>query len=190
MSHAFPSTVLNRLQLRAFRPDDIGEVYAALSHPQVIAHYGVSYPDLASTAEQMRWFEQIQAQGTGLWWAITERERDVVIGACGFNDWSHTHRHAHIGYWLMPEHWRKGLLSEALPWILRHAFGPLQIHRIHADVEPENTASCALLRKVGFQLEGTLRDVEIKDGRFLSLHQYSLLASDPAAQPYRGPVKG
>ncbi|MBA1194091.1 GNAT family N-acetyltransferase [Pseudomonas entomophila] len=102
----------------------------------------------------------------------------------------HAHRHAHLGYWLMPEHWRKGLLSEALPWILQYAFDHLQIHRVHADVEPENTASCALLRKVGFQLEGTLRDVEIKDGRFLSLHQYSLLASDPAAQRYRGPVKG
>lgn len=78
----------------------------------------------------------------------------------------------------MPEYWRRGLLSEALPSMIDYGFSTMGLHRIHADVEPENEPSCALLRKFGFKLEGTLRDVEFKDGRFLSLHQYSLLSTD------------
>ena len=35
---------------------------------------------------------------------------------------------------------------------------------------------------LGFSRDGTLRDVEYKDGRYLSLHQYSLLATDQAAR--------
>lgn len=81
----------------------------------------------------------------------------------------------------MPEHWRKGLLTEALPAVIRYGFRDMGLHRIHADVEPENKPSCALLTKFGFHLEGTLRDVELKDGKFLSLHQYSLLSSDAVA---------
>jgi len=56
------------------------------------------------------------------------------------------------------------------------------VHRIHLDIEPENTASWRLAEKLGFSRDGTLRDVEFKDGRYLSLHQYSLLATDQAAR--------
>lgn len=38
-----------------------------------------------------------------------------------------------------------------------------------------------LLEKLGFAHEGTLRDVEYKDGRYISLHQLSLIETDPAA---------
>jgi RimJ/RimL family protein N-acetyltransferase len=82
----------------------------------------------------------------------------------------------------MPEHWGQGLMQACLPTILRFALGTLGAHRIHADVEPENPASARLLERLGFVLEGTLRDVEYKDGHFLSLHQYSLLTTDPAAR--------
>jgi len=73
-------------------------------------------------------------------------------------------------------------MQECLSAILRFALSSLGVHRIHADVEPENPASARLLERIGFVFEGTLRDVEYKDGRFLSLHQYSLLATDPAGR--------
>ncbi|WP_263272278.1 GNAT family N-acetyltransferase [Pseudomonas phytophila] len=172
------------MRLRPVRPADLPAVYAGLSDPQVIAHYGVSYSSLEATEVQMRWFEEIVAEQTGAWWAIAEFKNDSIIGACGFNDWSHEHRRTELGYWLMPAYWRQGLLTEALPSVFRYAFNALGVHRIHADVEPANAASCALLRKLGFHLDGTLRDVELKDGEFLSLHQYSLLRTDSAAQDY------
>ncbi|PVZ19879.1 MULTISPECIES: GNAT family N-acetyltransferase [unclassified Pseudomonas] len=178
MLTAHPEFLLKRITLRKILPSHLVDVYRALSNPKVIAHYGVSYSSLTETEEQMRWFERIVAEKSGIWWGISFINHESLIGACGFNDVCHEHRKAQIGYWLMPEYWRQGLLSEALPSMIDYGFSTLRLHPIHAEVEPENESSCALLRKFGFQREGTLRDVEFKDGAFLSLHQYGLLSTD------------
>jgi ribosomal-protein-alanine N-acetyltransferase len=181
LSHEFPEFSLQRVKLRRIRQADVEMVFAGLSNPEVIKHYGVSYTTLASTGAQMRWFEEILQERSGIWWAIARCDDDSMIGACGFNNWSHTHRNAELGYWLLPDYWGQGLLTAALPLVLRYGFDHMRLHRIHAEVEPENAPSCALLKKLGFYLEGTLRDVELKDGKFLSLYQYSMLSSDPSA---------
>ena len=178
----FPEFFLPRCTLRRIHRRDTDAIFAGLSHPQVVAHYGVSYDSIEATDEQMHWYDALLADRKGIWWGIALPEHDELIGACGFNDWSHTDRRVDIGYWLMPEYWGKGLMQASLSAILRFALGTLSVHRIHADVEPENHASAQLLERSGFVLEGTLRDVEYKDGRFLSLRQYSMLATDPAAQ--------
>lgn len=177
----FPEFSFSGYRLRRIRPDDIEQVYAALSHPQVIAHYGVSYPSLVATREQMQWYERLLADEAGIWWGLAD-DQDLLIGACGFNDWSHAHHRIDMGYWLLPQHWRRSLMGQALPHVLRHALTVMGVHRVHLDIEPENVASWRLAEKLGFSREGTLRDVEFKDGRYLSLHQYSLLSTDQAAR--------
>ncbi|WP_236100858.1 hypothetical protein [Pseudomonas argentinensis] len=62
----FPESSLAGFRLRRIRPDDIEQVYAALSHPQVIGHYGVSYPSLIATREQMQWYERLLADEAGI----------------------------------------------------------------------------------------------------------------------------
>lgn len=175
----FPEFFLPNCRLRRIHRNDVEAIFAGLSNPQVVAHYGVSYDSLEATDEQMRWYDALLEEHRGIWWGVTLPGRDELIGACGFNDWSHSDRSLDIGYWLMPEHWGRGLMQDCLPTILRFALGTLGVHRIHADVEPENSASTRLLERLGFVFEGTLRDVECKGGRFLNLHQYSLLATDP-----------
>lgn len=181
LTHDVPVFSVGDHHLRHLRPDDIEKVFAGLSDPRVIAHYGVSYDSLAATRAQMQWFDHLLATGEGIWWALAQKSDDALIGACGLNDHDHTHRRAEIGYWLLPPYWRQGLMRRALPHVLTYGFEQLGIHRIHADVEPENEASVRLLRAMGFTHEGTLRDVEYKNGRYLSLHQFSLLATDEAA---------
>lgn len=177
----FPKFYFGNYVLRNIQKKDICNVFAALSHPDVIAHYGVSYKSLDATTEQMLWYEQLIAEHKGIWWGIAKREGDELIGACGFNDWLPVHRRIELGYWLLPEYWRQGIMRAALPAILRYAFLQMSVHRVHADVEPENLASSNLLRTLGFVHEGTLRDVEYLDERYVSLHQFSLVSTDPAA---------
>ena len=174
---------LGDYMLRKIQAKDIDQVFAGLSHPDVVNYYGLSYDSVDATSEQMVWYESLLSERTGIWWAIAELEQDKLIGACGFYDWDVPNQSIDLGYWLLPEYWGRGIMQRALPLILRHAFDQLHIHRIHADVEPDNIASCNLLRKVGFTHEGTLRDAECKDGGRVSLHQFGLLASDPGARP-------
>jgi [ribosomal protein S5]-alanine N-acetyltransferase len=55
-----------------------------------------------------------------------------------------------------------------------------QLHRLEAFIETENEASIRLLEKSGFTLEGTMRDCEIKFGKYISLHIYSLITPNQA----------
>jgi ribosomal-protein-alanine N-acetyltransferase len=174
----FPTLRTDRLVMRQMQPDDLPMVFQGLSHPEVIRCYGVSFESEEATREQMEWFASLEREGSGIWWAMTKVDDGEFVGAIGFNNLSRIHRKAELGFWLLPEHWRKGLVSEALPVVLAHGLDALGLHRMEATVETENTASMGVLQKAGFVLEGTLRDCEFKNGRFISLHVLALLRED------------
>jgi ribosomal-protein-alanine N-acetyltransferase len=61
-----------------------------------------------------------------------------------------------IGYILARDHWGKGIAAEAVSAVIDQLFAEGQ-RRIFADTDPENTASLALLDRLGFKREGYLR---------------------------------
>ncbi|WP_024802220.1 GNAT family N-acetyltransferase [Nocardia sp. BMG51109] len=73
-------------------------------------------------------------------------------------------RSAWIGYWVTEEVGGRGVATAALALGLDHCFGPVGLHRVEATVRPENLASQAVLRKVGFREEGLLRRYLDVDG--------------------------
>jgi len=178
---AFPELRTPRFVLRQIIPADLPTVFAGLSNPQVIQHYGVSYDSLDATQRQMDWFEELFAQGTGIWWGIcTPDARSTLIGACGFNDLVAVHRRAELGYWLLPPYWGKGIARECVTAIIAHAFDALGLHRVGAEVDVGNHRSAKLLESVGFRFEGVRRGCELKDGAFLDIEQYGRLSTDPS----------
>lgn len=172
---SFPIIQTPRLQLRQIGADDLEHIYRGLSHPEVIRYYGVSYHSREATRVQMEWFAELEAQNTGIWWAICSLAEGTFYGACGFNDWEHEHRKAEIGYWLLPEYWRQGIITEAVPAICRYAFEEMGLHRIEAYVEEGNQGSEAVLAKLRFRHEGSMIDYEMKNGQFINVDIYALL---------------
>ena len=59
-----------------------------------------------------------------------------------------------LGYWIGAAYARQGFMQEGLELVLRHAFGTLGLHRVEANIRPENEASLALVRRAGFAKEG------------------------------------
>jgi [ribosomal protein S5]-alanine N-acetyltransferase len=53
---------------------------------------------------------------------------------------------AYLGYYANARHAGKGLMSEAMRLVLDHAFGPLSLHRLEANIQPGNAPSIALAR--------------------------------------------
>ena len=66
-------------------------------------------------------------------------------------------RSAWIGYWIDVDWAGKGITSAAVALGVDHCFGPVGLHRLEATVQPENHASQAILRKLGFREEGLLK---------------------------------
>ena len=171
----FPTITTDRLLLRQLRPEDIHDVFRGLSHPDVIKYYGVSYQTLEDTQKQMDWFAAQEADGTGLWWAVCSRDNSEFYGTGGLTDISKEHRKGEIGFWLLPEYWGRGIMGEAFPLIVQYGFEEMDLHRIEGFVEHNNQNCQNALRKVNFKFEGTMRDCEVKDGKFISVDIWAAL---------------
>jgi len=166
-------TGTGRYTLQRITADDKVHIHRGLSHPEVIKHYAVSFLTLEATQEQMDWYAELERTGKGQWWSI--RQEETFLGAIGINNIHRAHRRCELGFWLLPEHWRKGIISEALPLVIDHCFNTLALHRIMAEVETGNPASAKALLRAGFVHEGTLHECEWKDGLPLSLDVFASL---------------
>ncbi|MBA3339477.1 MAG: GNAT family N-acetyltransferase [Geodermatophilaceae bacterium] len=62
-------------------------------------------------------------------------------------------RSAHLGYWIDRAVARQGHMSLAVALVIDHCFGPVGLHRLQADVRPENAPSRALVSGLGFREE-------------------------------------
>ena len=161
--------------LRSFTNDDLENVFRGLSHSDVIRYYGVSYHTLEDTKEQMAFFADLEKNGTGQWFAVCSPDNTTFYGAGGLNSLSTEHKKAEIGFWLLPEHQGRGIMTEVLPYICEYGFAKLSLHRIEGFVESDNLACKKAMAKLNFTHEGTMRDCEVKNGRFISLDIFAML---------------
>lgn len=171
----FPIIKTERLLLRQFIESDIENVFKGLSHPDITKYYGVSYNTLEDTKEQMKFFTDLEKNETGIWWAVCSLNNSTFYGAGGLNNLSKEHKKAEIGFWLLTDFWGHGIMTEAMPPICKYGFDKLGLHRIEGFVETENLKSKKAMDKLDFKHEGTMRDCEIKNGRFISLDIYAII---------------
>ena len=89
---------------------------------------------------------------------------------------------AEIGYWLAEPFWGRGITTEALIAVTRHAVAAHGLTRIFAVPFAWNTASCHVLEKAGYVLEARLRCSAIKDGRLTDQFQYAYIVDPRPSQ--------
>ena len=106
------------------------------------------------------------------------KNRPGLIGTLGLNNLFLKNKRAEIGYEIFPDFWRRGYTSEAVAKVLSFAFDELNLHRIGAVVFLENEASNNLLKKLGFQHEGILREYIFQNGTSYDTNIYSKLYTE------------
>jgi ribosomal-protein-alanine N-acetyltransferase len=164
-----------RFFLKEIQPTDIQHIYKGLSDPRVYKYYGVRFLTLEATKEQMEWYEMLKETGTGIWFGIYDKVDNAFCGAGGYNNLEKEHQKAEIGFWLYPEYWGKGIMSEVMPKLLNYGFEELGLNRIEGFVENDNSKCKKALAKINFQLEGTMRQAEFKNGKLIDVDIYAKL---------------
>jgi ribosomal-protein-alanine N-acetyltransferase len=86
-----------------------------------------------------------------------------------------------LGYWLDRSVAGRGHASLAVALACDHAFGPVGLHRLQADIRPENVRSQRVVERLGFSREGLLRRYLDIDGDWRDHYTYALLAEDVPA---------
>ena len=139
---------------------------------------GFAYP---YTSENAKKFLEAASQKTPpTFFAIATPEE--AIGGIGATINSDVHRlSAEMGYWLAEPWWGKGIMTEAVEKFTDHIFERFGLVRIYAEPYATNAASCRVLEKAGFVLEGRMRMNVIKDGKLLDQFLYAKIREKPAA---------
>jgi [ribosomal protein S5]-alanine N-acetyltransferase len=113
-------------------------------------------------------------------WAIALNGEQ--IGGCGMgivplgNDREGDDRVGVIGYWIAEEYWGQGIMTEVLrayvAWLWR---AHPKLERLNAHVYSWNPASVGVLKKCGFELEGTSRAAVMRFGKRCDLLNFGIL---------------
>ena len=83
---------------------------------------------------------------------------------------------AALGYYAFAPYAGKGLMREGMMLVLKEAFGKLKLHRVEANIQPENKASIALVKRCGFEKEGFSRRFVKVCGKWKDHERWAILA--------------
>ena len=177
-----------RVTLRLLHGDDAEALYSVIDGSRDFLAKHLPWPedclsddDVAARIDS--W--EIQAEmANGACWGIFERKQDhtsglILAGAIMLGWIQAQHRSASVSYWLGESFTGRGLATEALRLLARHAFTELGLNRLELSASVSNTASQAVATRAGFSEEGKCREFERIHGKFEDHVRFARLASDP-----------
>ncbi len=172
----FQNLETERLLLRRVVDEDVNEIFALRSDPEVMKY--IPRPLVKTKEDALAHVAMIDEKidsNEGINWAITLKDNPKLIGIIGHYRIKPEHFRAEIGYMLLPEYQGKGIISEAIKTVVKYGFEVMQLHSIEAIIDPKNFASEKVLQKNGFVKEAHLKENEFYEGRFLDTVIYSSL---------------
>ena len=178
----FPVTIplleTDHLILRALTPGDRAAVFSVFADPRVAVPTHIApFTGIEQADELIAGFSgRFAAQG-GIRWGLTLKEDDTLIGTAGFPSIDPATYRARIGYNLAYAYWGQGLATEAVRALVGLGFAQINLNRIEATTNLDNTGSMRVLSKVGFSEEGILRDYVYwrERGVFYDARLYAIL---------------
>lgn len=178
MKLAYPTPLLTDgdVGLRAWRDGDVDCVRAASGDPQISR--GTTVPTTSGKAEALAFIARQHGRlrdGEGIALAIVEH--DVAVGLVYLGRRPQPSALG-LGYWFTPDARGRGIATRAVGLVGDWALHALGAQRIEAWVEPENTASAALLQCLGYEREGCLRSFLELGGERTDVLVYSRITRD------------
>ncbi|MDJ0523700.1 MAG: GNAT family protein [Planctomycetota bacterium] len=108
--------------------------------------------------EGRRWFRGLldaNAMGVNRKLFVHRCADGALLGCMNLNEIVRgAFQNAFLGYWIGAPYVKQGYMREALEAVLRYAFEGEALHRVEANIQPENAPSRALVRSAGFRREG------------------------------------
>ncbi|MEV4332110.1 GNAT family protein [Streptomyces sp. NPDC049597] len=173
-STSAPDTVSGaRIVLRPFTHDDADE-FTERARQSTGHHRPWLFPPLTADAYAAyagRLIEDPAKAG----FLVCERGTGAIAGFININNIVEgAFLSGALGYGTFAHAAGRGFMGEALRLLIGHAFGPLGLHRLEANIQPGNTASIGLVRSAGFRLEGYSPDFLHIDGAWRDHERWAI----------------
>jgi RimJ/RimL family protein N-acetyltransferase len=163
-----------KIRLRAAERDDLPRFVRWLNDPEV--RHGLNRRFPLGIDEQTRLFEDNLRSEPALRWHALDLldDADVAsmnsswrhVGAAGFHQVDWCGRSAEMGIFIGEKSvWNRGVGTDATRTLARWAFDSLNLNRVHLRVFDDNPRAIHCYERVGFVIEGRLRQERYHDGR-------------------------
>lgn len=165
-----------RVRLRGPRPDDRAEFLERVGASRRLHRRWSDLPDSPARFDELLVRALAPTEAVFL---VVRIEDGAIAGIANLSQiFLGNFRSAYLGYSAFVPFDGKGYMTEGLRLVLREAFGPLGLHRVEANVQPDNARSIALVERLGFRPEGySPRYLKIA-GRWRDHVRYAILAED------------
>ncbi|MBZ5638965.1 MAG: GNAT family N-acetyltransferase [Acidobacteriia bacterium] len=165
-----------RVGIRALEPGDREEFLAAVRRSRGFHRPWVQPPSSAMLFHAYVVRSRRVAHESHL---VCLRATAEIVGVVNLGEIVRGHfRSAYLGYYGFHPHAGKGYMTEGMRLVIAHAFRTLKLHRLEANIQPENRASIALVRRLGFRREGySPRYLKI-GGRWRDHERWAILAEE------------
>ena len=167
---SLPRLKTDRLLLRSISRKDAEHILAIYGDPEVMRYTDEPpFPSIDTVETMLASVHHLFNERRSLEWALSLKDRGMVIGTCGLHSFDEQQHAAEIGCLLRRCEWGHGYMSEAISCLIGYAADALGIRRLHADIHPQNKRSTALFSA----LAGMLHKPPISPKPTGSLHEFS-----------------
>ena len=110
---------------------------------------------------------------------ICRVDDDAIVGTITLSQiFRKAFQNAYLGYQLFGGFTGNGYMAEAVGLMLRQAFIDLKLHRVEANVQPNNKPSIAVLKRNGFAKEGFSRRYLKIGGKWRDHERWAIVKED------------
>src|SRR5215204_3107247 len=148
----FPILTTERLTLRQLVIDDEKEIFTLRSDNEINKYLD---RQVSNTIEDARNFinkvNENLNKNDSLYWAITLRDKNILVGTICLFGISDENSKCEIGYELLTNFQGQGIMKEAAEKVIDYAFNTIKVQKIEAFFHRDNQSSIRLLEKLSFR---------------------------------------
>ena len=157
-------------------PADAGEFIAAAIDSKSLHGSWLSAPD---TPERFAAFLNRAARDDQASYLIRHTACGGLVGYVNINNIVRAAlRSGYLGYAAFQSHAGRGLMTAGLAAVVTDAFTGIGLHRLEANIQPDNEPSLNLVRRLGFQREGFSPRYLLIDGQWRDHERWAMLADE------------
>ncbi len=176
----FSTALRDGFELRLLEERHADELFAAVDRNREHLRRWLPWVDATKTVDDglafirasLETFAAQQGFAAAIWY------RNRVAGVIGTHRIDWRNRCVELGYWLASEFEGRGIMTDTCRLATTHLFEDMDLNRVEIRCAVGNEKSRAIPARLGFKLEGTLRDAGLVNGRYYDLEVYGMLKSE------------